>query len=83
MTSSGAGRKATELEDELILSAIHGNQAARDVLVAADQARPVTLSDAALIDLYWHTTGDDWAIPEDVMVRYARAVIEAALGSAK
>lgn len=35
------------------------------------------LSDAALVDLYWQTTGDDWAIPDEVMVKFGRAVLAA------
>ena len=49
----------------------------------ADQGKPqVTArpSDAALVDLYWKASGDDWAIPDWLMVKYGRAVLEAALG---
>ena len=35
------------------------------------------LSDKFLVDLYWSTTGDDWAIPDSVMVAFARAVLAA------
>lgn len=31
-------------------------------------------TDAELVDLYWKTTVDDWAIPDHVMVAYGRAV---------
>lgn len=34
-----------------------------------------TPTEAELVDLYWKTSGDDWAIPEHVMVAFARAVI--------
>lgn len=34
------------------------------------------VSDSALVDLYWDTTRDNWAIPEHVMIAYGRAVIE-------
>lgn len=49
----------------------------------ADQGKPqVTArpSDATLVDLYWKASGDDWAIPDWLMVKYGRAVLEAALG---
>lgn len=41
-----------------------------------------TLSDAAIVDLYWRTTGDDWAIPEEVMIKFARAIEVAAVTAA-
>ncbi len=53
--------------------------------VLADQGKPqITArpSDAALVDLYWKASGDDWAIPDWLMVKYGRAVLEAALGGA-
>lgn len=34
-----------------------------------------TMTDAEIVDLYWATSGDDWAIPEAVMVAFARAVL--------
>lgn len=33
------------------------------------------ITDAQIVDLYWRTTGDDWAIPDRVMVAFARAVL--------
>ena len=33
------------------------------------------MSDAEIVDLYWATSGDDWAIPETVMIAFARAVL--------
>lgn len=53
---------------------------ARVALAAARDGEAVDrgdLTDAALVDLYWRTTGDDWAIPDDVIIRYGGAVLAA------
>jgi hypothetical protein len=41
-----------------------------------DEQRPERTSDVtdeALIDLWWTTCGDSWAIPDDLMVKFGRA----------
>lgn len=32
------------------------------------------MSDAEIVDLYWSTSAEDWAIPEWLIVKFARAV---------
>lgn len=52
----------------------------RRLLAAQRGGEPVnrgTLTDAALVDLYWSAAGDGWAIPEAVMVKFGRAVLAA------
>lgn len=36
------------------------------------------LSDAFLVDLYWRTTGDNWAMPDELIVKFGRALLAAA-----
>lgn len=35
------------------------------------------ISNSQLIDLYWKASGDDWAIPDWLMVKFGRAVLSA------
>ena len=35
-------------------------------------------TDAALVDLWWSICNDEWAVPEDVMVAFGRAVLSTA-----
>ena len=39
-----------------------------------DQVDVKALRADEIVDLYWHTTGDDWAIPEHIMLAFARAI---------
>jgi hypothetical protein len=41
-----------------------------------------TISDEGLVDLYWTTSGDDWAIPDWLMVKFGRKVAAEALRQA-
>lgn len=73
---TGVGGTLRVKKDDLVLLVSH-------IEALADQGKPqVTArpSDAALVDLYWKASGDDWAIPDWLMVKYGRAVLEAALG---
>lgn len=52
-----------------------GRVAGYDEAMREVQAEP---TEAQLIDLYWKTSGDDWAIPEWLMVAFGRAALRAA-----
>lgn len=41
------------------------------------QADGEDVSDAFLVDLYWRTTGDNWGIPDRIVVAFGRAVLAA------
>ena len=41
-------------------------------------ARAGEVSDAELVDLWWETCSDEWAIPDHLMVEFGRAAISVA-----
>lgn len=57
------------------LDPIYVRQHLADAVLDAGFRRPVQAepTEAQLIDLYWKTSGDDWAIPEWLMVAFGRA----------
>lgn len=41
--------------------------------------RPAPVTDTQLVDLWWATVGEVWAVPDEVAVGFGRAAIRAAL----
>jgi hypothetical protein len=41
------------------------------------QPEPAAITNAHLIDLWWATCKDEWALPDELMVKFGRAVLEA------
>lgn len=62
-----------EFVHELIAGVIEADRERR-LLPVSPEVREAP-SDAAIVDLYWKTSGDDWAIPEWLMVKFGRALL--------
>lgn len=41
---------------------------------SAPEAAPPMLTEREVVDAWWHASRDDWAVPIEVMVRFARQI---------